>query len=303
MKFLIRLSFWVGIVGLIAACGTTKSLTSAMKVAKNDAFQYAVTTATDMNISIMGQEMASSGKQVTDYAFKITEVMPSGDFKSDVTIKRVAFDQTIPMVGDVSYDSANPEKGNNAMLKSLGEVVGKTFILSYDKEGQITNTQGVEAIVGDLAKGLDGQAGQQIVTQMGAEGLTNTLKNLSGIIKGNPKVGTSWNVKSTNKGMIDLEMDQTFTLRERKNGQAIIDVTGTAKSVADAGGMEIQGMKLNYNLSGPITGTVVVEESTGWAINSNIVPDLKGKEIMKGGPFGEMSANANMKIGISAVRK
>jgi len=302
MKSLFRLCFWVLAIGFFVACSATKPLSSAMKVAKNDAFNYTITQNTDMNISIMGQDMSTTGKQETDYSFKITEVLPGGDFKSDVTIKRITFNQKVPMVGDIAYDSANPDEGN-PMMKSLGETVGKTFVVSYDKNGGITKTEGVEKIVGDLAKGLDGQAGQQIVTQMGAAGITNTLKNLSGILNGSSKVGNSWNVKSISQGFVDMELDQTFTLRERKNGQAIIDVTGTAKTVAGEGGMEFQGMEIGYDLTGPITGTIVVDESTGWAISSNIVPNLKGKMTMKGGPFGEMSADAGMKMGISATRK
>jgi len=303
MKSLFRLCFWMLTLGVFVACSATKPLSSAMKVAKNDAFNYTVTQNTDMNISIMGQDMSTTGKQETDYAFNVTEVLPSGDFKSDVTIKRIAFHQKVPMMGDIAYDSANPDEGNNPMMKSLGETVGKTFVVSYDKNGGITKTEGVEKIVGDLSKGLDGQAGQQIVTQLGSAGITNTLKNLSGIIKGNAKVGSSWNVKSISHGFIDMELDQTFTLRERKDGQAIIDVSGTAKTLAGDGGLEFQGMEIGYDLTGPITGTIVVDEATGWAISSNIVPNLKGKMTMKGGPFGEMNADAGMKMGISAVRK
>ncbi len=303
MKSTFRLYMWLIGFALIAACSSTKQLSSGMTVAKNDTFDYTISQDTDMKISIMGQDMSTSGKQVTDYAFTIKEVMPNGDFKSDVTIKRVAFNQKAPMVGEMVYDSADPEKNSNPMLKSLGETVGKTFILSYDKQGKITKTEGVDKIVGDLAKGLDGQAGQQIVTQMGAAGITNTLKNLSGILQDNPKVGGSWQVKSINRGFVDMDMDQTFTLRERKDGRAIIDVTGTAKSISGDEGLSFHGMEIGYDLEGPISGTVIVEEATGWAISSNIVPDLKGKMTLKGGPLGEMSVDASVKMGISATRK
>ncbi len=303
MKSTFRLCMWLVGFAFIAACSATKPLSSGMKVAKNDAFNYTITQDSDMKISIMGQDMSTSGKQVTDYSFTIKEVMSNGDFKSDVTIDRVAFNQKAPMVGEIAYDSADPEKNNNPMLNSLGETVGKTFVVSYDKLGKITKTEGVDKIIDDLAKGLDGQSGQQIVTQMGAAGITNTLKNLSGILQGNPKVGNSWNVKSLNQGVVDMELDQTFTLRERKDGRAIIDVTGTAKSVAGESGLEFQGMEIGYDLAGPVSGTIIVDEATGWAISSNIVPDLKGKMTMKGGPLGEMSVDAGVKIGISAVRK
>ena len=303
MKSTFRLCIWLAGYALIAACSSTKPLSSGMTVAKNDAFNYTVSQDTDMKISIMGQDMSTTGKQVTDYAFKIKEVLPNGDFRSDVTIERVAFNQKAPMVGEIAYDSSDPDKNSNPMMKSLGETVGKTFTLSYDKQGKITKTEGVEKIVGDLAKGLDGQAGQQIVTQMGAAGLTNTLKNLSGILQDNPKVGGSWQVKSINRGFVDMDMDQTFTLRERKDGRAIIDVSGTAKSISGEEGLTFQGMEIGYDLAGPISGTVIVEEATGWAISSNIVPDLKGKMTLKGGPLGEMSVDASVKMGISATRK
>ena len=132
--------------------------------------------------------------------------------------------------------------------------------------------------------------------------ITATLKNLSGIIKGNPSIGSSWNTTTDAKGIINMTLDQTYTLKERKNGQAIIAVTGTAKTDPNEEGLEFQGMQISYDLTGPITGTIIVDEATGWAISSDVTPNLSGKMTVKGSPLGNMNVNANVKLGISAVR-
>jgi len=303
MNSLFRLSFLAISLCLLAACSATKPLSSTMNVTKGDNFGYTVTQHTNMDISVMGQDMSTTGRQDTEYAFKIMEVAPSGDFKTDVTIQRVAFQQKVPMVGDIKYDSADKEGSKNSPLKSLGETVGKRFQVSYNKNGIIEKTEGVQAIIGDLSKSMNKQGAEQIVSQFGTEGITNTLRNLSGIIQGNPEVGSTWNLKTEAMGMVNMSLDQTYTLTERKDGKAIITVGGTAKTIDGDGALEFQGMQISYDMEGPITGTIIVDEKTGWAISSDVTPNLKGKMTLTGGPLGSMSANASMKMGISAKRK
>ena len=304
MKFLAKFTFLTLAIACLSACNATKPLSSTMKVAKGDSFGYLVTQHTNMNVSVMGQDMATTGKQDTEYAFEVAEVASNGDFKTDVTIKRVAFQQKIPMMGDVAYDSADKAGSENSPLKSLGETVGKQFKVSYDKEGKIQKTEGMQEIIGGLMKSFEKQQGaEQLLSQFGTEGITNTLKNLSGIIKGNPKVGATWTEQVNAQGMVNMILDQTFTLTERKDGQAIITVGGTAKTTDEDSGLEFQGMQISYDLAGPITGTIVVDEKTGWAISSDVTPNLKGKMTLKGGPFGDMNVNATMKMGITAKRQ
>jgi hypothetical protein len=62
-------------------------------------------------------------------------------------------------------------------------------------------------------------------------------------------------------------------------------------------------MKITYDLAGPITGVVVVEEKTGWALTSNTDMSLDGKLTMGGTPMGDMKLDAKLKIGVSATRK
>ena len=274
-----------------------------MNVAKGDNFGYTVTQHTNMDISVMGQDMSTTGRQDTEYAFKVMDVASSGDFKTDVTIERVAFQQKVPMVGDVMYDSADKEGSKNSPLKSLGETVGKRFQISYDKNGKILKTEGVQEIIGGISKSLGKQGAEQIVSQFGTEGITNTLKNLSGIIQGSPKVGSTWSQTTEVSGMVNMTLNQTYTLTEQKGGQATITVGGTAKTTEGEGALEFQGMEISYDMEGPITGTIIVDEKTGWAISSDVTPNLKGKMTLTGGPLGSMSANASMKMGISAKRK
>ena len=303
MKLLVRLCLFTFLLANMSACSTAKKASSAMKVTKDDVLNYRVTQHSNMAISLMGQDMSTVGKQETDYAIKVKEVAPSGDFKTEVTIDRVAFEQKVPMMGDIKYDSADKEGSKNSPMKSLGETVGKRFQVSYGKDGKIVKTEGVEEILGDIMSGIKEPGAAQMLSSFGTEGITGTLRNLSGMMQGNPKVGATWTDKIEAAGIVNMIMDQTFTLKERKNGQSIIEVTGTATSIPNEGGLEFQGMEISYDMAGPITGTIVVDDKTGWAISSDVTPNLKGKMLIKGTPMGDMNVNATMKLGISAVRK
>lgn len=216
MKNLIKISLCTLVLALLGACNTSKPLTATMKVSKDDAFNYRVTQHSNMGINIMGQDMSTVGKQETDYAFKVTEVASSGDFKTEVTIGRVTFEQEVPSMGKINYDSADKAGNKNSPMASLGEAVGKKFNVSYDKEGTITKTEGMQEIIGGLMKGFNQPGAEQVLSSFGTEGITATLKNLSGIIKGSPKVGSSWKTTTDAKGIINMTLNQTFTLKERK---------------------------------------------------------------------------------------
>ena len=93
-------------------------------------------------------------------------------------------------------------------------------------------------------------------------------------------IGDSWSkiiAVSTGSPMI---MENKWTLKDRKNGTAIIDVNSVMKPNPDAKPMEMGTMKMDYQLSGTQNGRMDMEESTGRIIKSKMNQDMSGQIVM-----------------------
>lgn len=305
MNSLTKVLFFACSVVFFAACSSTKPLTMNMAVDQGANFDYAITTTSDMGMSIMGQDMSVTGQSVQDYNFKVKAVNPTGVSDIDFQISRMTVDASIPMAGDMSYDS---DKGaeKDSPFNSLGGLIGKSMQASLNKQGQVTSIEGADELLKQVLGKMKG--GEQVAGMLegyiGESAFKNVFSSITGFSQGKPmKVGDSWTKNVEVSSGVNMISDYTYTIRERAGGKVTIDVTGNAKTDPNAAPIEAQGMKISYSLAGPITGVITVDEKTGWATSSDIQQDLSGKMTMGGTPMGDMKIDAKMKIGTSAVRK
>ncbi len=290
---------------LITACSTTsKPLTMNMGLEQGASFDYEITNTNNIGMSIMGQDMSVDGRSSQDYNFVVKAIQPTGITDIDFKIDRITVDATVPMTDAISYDS---DKGNtDSPLGSLGGLIGKTMEASLNKNGTVTSIEGADEMLKQVLGKVKG--GAQVATilegYIGESAFKNTFATLTGFSQGKVlQVGDTWSKAIDTESGISLNTDYTYTIRERSGGKVTIDVTGAAKSDPNAKPIEAQGVKMSYNLAGPVTGVIVVDEKTGWALTSDIQQDLSGKITVGGTPLGDMNLDAKMKVGISAKRK
>lgn len=276
-----------------------------MAVDQGTSLDYAITTTSDMGMSVMGQDMSITGQSLQDYNFMVKAVQPTGVSDIDFKISRMTIDLTVPMAGDMSYDS---QKGaeKDSPFASLGGLIGKEMQASLNKQGTVTSIEGADEIMKQVLSKMKG--GEQIAGMLegyiGEPAFKNVFATVTGFSQGKPlKVGDTWSKKVEVNSGVTMISDYTYTIRERAGGKVTIDVAGNAKTDPNAAPIEAQGMKITYSLAGPITGVIVVDEKTGWATTSDIQQDLSGKMTMGGTPMGDMKIDAKMKIGTAAKRK
>ncbi|MEM1122572.1 MAG: DUF6263 family protein [Bacteroidota bacterium] len=305
MNTFTKVLFFAATVVFFAACSASKPLTMDMSVEKGANFDYAITTSSDMGMAIMGQDMSVTGESMQNFNFMVKEVNPTGVSDIDFKISRMTVDFTMPMVGDMSYDS---DKGaeKDSPFNSLGGLIGKTMEANLNRQGKVTSIEGADALLKQVLgkmKGGDQLAGM-LEGYIGESAFKNVFASITGFSQGKAlKVGDTWSKSVETSSGVNMMSDYTYTIRERDGGKVTIDVTGKAKTDPKAEPIEAQGMKITYSLEGPITGTIVVDEKTGWATTSDNQQDLSGKMTMGGTPMGDMKIDAKMKIGTSAVRK
>ncbi|GEM_PF-4555933 len=289
---------------LLTACSASKPLTMDMALEKGATFNYGITATNNIGMAIMGQDMSVDGKSSQDFNFVVKNIQPTGVTDIDFKIDRITVDATVPMTEAISYDS---DKGNtNSPLGSLGGLIGKTMQASLNKKGTVTSIEGADAMLKQVLGKVKGGAQMATILEgyIGEEAFKNSFASLTGFSQGKVlKVGDSWSKQVVTQSGVSLNTDYTYTIRERNGGKVTIDVSGESKSDPNAKPIEAQGVKMSYKLAGPVTGVIVVDEKTGWAVTSDIQQDLSGKIVVGGTPLGDMNLDAKMKIGLSAKRK
>ena len=303
------LKFWSLIlcISFLGACSASKTLSRTQSVKKGDTFNYTTMTSTSMTMSAMGEDIVTSGKFSKDYQFTAKDVEPSGIAAADVLVQRVAADISVPAVGDLSVDSENMEAAKNSPIGTMTQLVGKNMTAGFDEKGAVTGIDGAAALGKEVLSGL--QAGELVAMMIeevvGEAAHKNMLTNIMGFGNvGTLKVGDTWNKQISAKNLtIELISDLTYTVKQKMDNKLTIEVTGMTKTDPAAEPTVADGMTLEGKFSGPLTGTIVVDEKTGWAITSDLKQDLSGRMSLEDSPMGDVTMGARLKIETTARKK
>ncbi len=287
-------NFIFGIIGivLLGSC-SPKTLQFQLQPEENSTFTYRMISNIENAVMVMGTDQASTIAQTTDYEYKVQKRNPDGTVEITATIKKMRLEQAAAMASMV-YDSENPEANNPAkMMERMNTLIGKTFDIKLNSAGEVLLTKGEDDMFKGLFEGMpNGEAMEtQIEAQFGANNVASGLQYLTGFYpKEAVKVGSTWVKETTKKGTLPMLSTTTYTLKERKNGIAIIDFSSKLSNDPNAEATEMMGMAVTYDVGGTQTGTIKVDEKTGWANRTDINQDIQGSMLMKGGAMGEMKA-------------
>ena len=108
-------------------------------------------------------------------------------------------------------------------------------------------------------------------------------------------MGQSWNCTSHSGGGMGMTNTATWTVAGRSGGVSTVNVTSTMQSDS-AASMSMGQMTIHYDLKGTSTGTLEIEDATGWIIRSKMETDMSGTATMEGSPMGVMDIPMQSKI-------
>ena len=94
------------------------------------------------------------------------------------------------------------------------------------------------------------------------------------VVKIPVKIGDSWTVDTKMQMSMPIETITQYTLKEVKDGIAILSVKGTLVS---KGNIEAMGNKMETDLSGTNSGETSLDITTGMVLNSHLRIELYGK--------------------------
>lgn len=236
------------------------------------------------------------------FTLKPSKVEPDGTIHGRYTYDAVRLKMDAPgMV--VDYDSTNAVDGavpNNPMAQTFAALVGQSLDVVMTPEGRVTDLKGadrlMEAVVNSVQLPPGARAGleQQMKSQFGDEALKRQFEQMTAIYPAEPVgVGDAWDVEQRINMGFPMTLKTTYTLKSLSGGKATADLkgtirTGAAAAAADGEAPEGDAAAPDPNqpapeLSGTQTGTLVIDQATGWLTSGTGKQDIKGNLTVNAG--------------------
>jgi len=186
-----------------------------------------------------------------DMTFAVKDVNETGVHTVDLTYDRIKMKMTGPV--EMDFDSAKKEEDPGPSGKIFGALAGETLTMIMNRQAKVTDVKGFEKLAEKL-----GVPKNQLESQR--QQMTQMVAPLPDKPVG---IGDSWeSTMKTPDPNLPATISAKYTLTGRKDGLAMIKLDGTIKS--------------DQGINGTLSGTMSVEEKTGWTKNADIEMKIKG---------------------------
>jgi len=205
------------------------------------------------------------------YAMSVEGVDANGNMKVATKYESVRLRQKGP-AGALEYDSANPPKQVPQGARSFAALVGLGFTATITPTGKVTAVEGLDAMFAELLRKLELPDGPSkaavqkvLADQFGEQAMKEHLENMFTLYPDAPvAVGESWRRRVVVTKGFPVVIDGTYTLKDRSDGTAHVEVKATLSPNEAAGPVELGTGRMSYELKGEQSGTAEVDEATGW---------------------------------------
>jgi hypothetical protein len=261
----------------------------SLKLKKGQTYKMKTVTDLKINQTIPGQQQSTTidQKNETRNIYTVEDVQADGTLILKITHEGLFSKSENPNnpMESFEYDSTNPDSAVGPLAPILGAIVGQSFTITITPDGHVKEIQGANEILEHLQEKInelpEGPARAGVETnlkmQYGEEALKTNTENSFNMYPDNPiSIGDTWQKRTTMTQGFPMIVNSIYTLKERKDGIAVIDVFAMIQPNREAGPMQTGEMKIYYNISGSVTGLIEMEESTGWTVRSNSELRLSG---------------------------
>jgi len=269
-----------------------------LKLSLEQGKTYKLRTINDIKMTqtFQGHEMEMSQKMTFDFTFEVQTVGDGGDVTMKVTYHSVAVEMGGPM-GKVEYDSANPTETEHPMVKGFAALAGQSYTMVVSTTGEVKKVEGMKEIMDRMIESLDLPEEQrkeairgQFENMFGDQAAVEMMGQMFVMFPDRPVgVGDSWSKTITMTKGMPMTVEHDWTLKERKDGVAVLAAESVIKSNPDAGPIDMGPMKITMDIAGEQSGTAELDESTGWIVGGRMTYRVSGDQKIEGGPAEEAS--------------
>lgn len=229
-----------------------------------------------INQKIAGRSINSTQTIGTDYIFDITEGH-NGDKDIKVTYNRL-FMKSNAMGNAMTLTSDDQDSTKKNPFSGLK---GASFYMTISPTGVVKTVAGIDKMLDNMAVRMSKDTSQikqfksALSKQFSNEIVKQTMESSFKIYPDRAvKIGDSWTVDTKMQMSMPIETITQYTLKEVKDGIAILSVKGTLIS---KGNFEAMGNKMETDLRGTNSGETSIDVKTGIVQNSHLRVELYGK--------------------------
>lgn len=286
------------VMALSGCAAHTSDIELAMSLREGQTYRMRMVMDQHVEQTLMGTAINVDQTTETVQRFDVREVDSEGVARVTWVHESVRFSQDGPM-GHVEYDSSDTTRAVSPMTAGYAAMVGRELSARIAPTGVVSDVQGMNEILDAMLSDVDSATAaglrETLRAQLGNEAMANLLSSTFAIFPAEPVgIGDSWERTIELSVFFPLVVAATWTLRARRDGIAVLDVVSTVTSDPDAPPLQMGAFNMNIQLSGEQTGTIELDESTGWIVRSEITQELAGEASMSGTP--ELEEGWPMKI-------
>lgn len=253
-----------------------------LKLEKGKTYDQLLTIKQNMGSEVKGQDLQMQQTMQFGFNFKVEDISSDGLTSMTCTYSSIKFEMNM---GDmkVSYDSQNPEQEENPMGKIFESFLNKTFNIKFTPKMEVKEISGMNEILNSFIETLElndiqkTQVKEQFSRQFSDDAMKESFQSSFNIFPDKPiGVGDTWIDTLDFSKMLPIRVITTYTVKERKDGKMTLEFNSAIETNKEAITSLNNQAKVDYKISGTMTGTSIIDEATGWTLNSSIVQKING---------------------------
>lgn len=277
----IFLLLFVPVLLFIASC--SKDL-YPLKFAPEQGKSYRIKTLAEQDISqeMMGQKIKIKQTMEMTYLFSVKESKEKGVSRIDVTYERIKVDQQNDLM-PISFDSDVEEDPNstNPFGVAFSALKGSKFSMLVGENGSVMKVEGIEEMISQMMNKVNellvsdtSKVKSDVLDMVKSEYSEEKIrKQMEASLKIFPdkqvSVGDSWKIKNIVDGVVPMETETEYHLKDIRSDVAVLDVKGTF----DIDQSSAMG---KIKLKGTQEGEMTVDKATGFTLKSKITQKMSG---------------------------
>jgi uncharacterized protein DUF6263 len=262
-----------------------------LRLKEGQSFRSEMVARQAITQNILGNEQKMDQTMGMTYRYDVESVAPDGTATIKVSYEAVKMAMDAP-TGKIDYDSKNPAAEIPAAARGVAAMVGQSFTMEMNSQGQVTKVEGLGALMDRIISEIDlpddatkSMINDMLEKQFGDEAMVGNMQAMMAHYPEEPVgVGDTWTKKANVTAGFPMQLENTYTLKSRAGGMATLDVQTKIRSDPDAEPVTMGPMKITYNISGQQSGEMVLHETAGWTMSSQMTMEFKGDVKVSGMP-------------------
>jgi hypothetical protein len=270
----------VGVVVVVA--DAAQKVQYGLKLEKGKKYYVKMITDQQITQTMMGQEQNMEQTIGMGMDFDVNDVNDRGDAWVRFTYRWMKFRQKGPM-NEIVYDSSQKDVNAPPAAQGFAALLNEGFAVKLTPQGKAVQVKGLDKMRNNISQKLPTGPMREYMLKGMEQFLSEeamkefTESSFAMYPDREVGVGDSWTKMVSMTRGLPMTIANKCSLKDRKDGVAILDVSSEIKTNPNAKPMEMGLTKMTYELTGTQQGQVRIDETTGLMRTSSFEQQISGQ--------------------------